>query len=116
MDWKKCATISTSNTNENYRQLTQCPKEAGLLWKMENRDGICAQTPDGWVDWEYPDGDDQTSLGYYLDTFTSAGWISPAMPGYGNCGIQSSGSWKDTTSVKAYQSSYPVDVYYKGIE
>ena len=117
IDWTKCATISSSYSNENYRQLTQCPNRAGLLWKIENSNDICAETPAGWVDWEYPNGNEQNSLGFYLNNFTHGGWISPAMPHSNNCGIQSSGSWKDTTSVRAYQSSQgSVEVYYKGIE
>merc|ERR1719228_293748 len=92
-----------------------CPQDAGHTWKLEDGSGVCAENPDGWVDWEYPDDDSQNSLGFYLDTWSSSGWISPAMPSYDNCGILSSTAWKDTTSVSAYRSTGGfVRVFYTG--
>ena len=58
-----------------------CPQTPGLKWKIEDNRGVCAQTADGWVDWEYPGDNAQKSLGYYLDSWYNAGWISPATPG-----------------------------------
>ena len=120
-NWTKCATISTSYSNVNYRQLTQCPMRAGLYWKIKNGTGTCAQNHPGWVDWEYPwhfDQNEQKPLGHYLNSLNSSGYISPAMPGHTDtvCGIQSATSWKDTTSVRAYRSNDTIDVYYKGIQ
>ena len=79
---------------------------------MDNN-GVCAQTDDGLIDWEYPNDGAQNSLGYYLDTFNKNGWISPAMSKSANCGIQSSSKWKDTTSVRATMARGPMRVYYK---
>ena len=117
-DWKKCATITTSYSNANYRQLTQCPTPAGLFWKIKNSKGTCAQNHPGWVDWEFPNQNEQKPLGHYLNNFISIGYISPAMPVHtlAHCGIESATSWKDTTSVRAIRSNDAVDVYYKGIQ
>merc|ERR1719228_2583042 len=91
-----------------------CPQEAGHRWRITDDDGVCAENPDDMIDWEYPDNDAEESLGFYLDTWSSAGWISPTMPGYDNCGVQSYTSWKDTTSVNAYNSNGSVQIYYEG--
>ena len=109
----KCATITKSYSNDNYLELMKCPKTSGFKWKIEDSSGVCAQNDDSWVDWEYPDKNDQRSLGYYLDIYNHAGWISPAMTGGTNCGIESKSSWKDTTSVKAFSSVGTVNVFYK---
>ena len=91
-----------------------CPQEAGHIWKMEDSTGICAQTQTGWVDWEYPNNNAQESLGFYLDTWASSGYIGPATTASGTCGILSSGAWKDTTSVAAFMSTGSITIYYLG--
>ena len=95
--------------------MIKCPKTPGYRWKLEDNNGVCAQTADGLIDWEYPNNDAQKSLGYFLDTFDKNGWISPAMSSNSpaNCGIQSSSKWKDTTSVFATMARGPMRVYYK---
>ena len=112
LGWIKCATITSYYSNANYKELLKCPKNAGLRWKIEDSTGICAQTKNGWVDWEFPDDNAQKSLGFYLDAFDNAGWISPAMNGNDNCGVYTSSNWKDTTSVRAHKSSGSMTVYY----
>ena len=100
-----CATITGSETYDNYVQLLRCPQDAGLTWKLEDNDGICAQTQTGWVGWEYPSPNfqnEQKSLGFYLDTWDMSGWISPATTESIKCGISSFTFWKDTTSISAF--------------
>ena len=114
-DWRRCATITTSYTNDNYVQLLNCPQDAGLTWKIEDDNGICAQTQADWVDWERPDDNAQKTLGYYLDTESERGWITTATsgPNTGNCGIRSFSAFKDTTSVEAWQSTGSIIIYWK---
>ena len=112
-EWTKCATLTTSASNENYQQLIKCPKTPGYKWKLEDNNGVCAQTANGLVDWELPHNDTQKSLGYYLDIFDKNGSISPTMHKTAICGIQSGPKWKDTTAVRAKLSSGPIRVYYK---
>ena len=81
---------------------------------MEDSTGVCAQNKIGWVDWEWPNNNEQKSLGYYLDTFSSSGMISPAMTGTSYCVINSATKWKDTTSVRAWKSTGSITVYYRG--
>ena len=107
-----CATITTSDSNANYLELLKCPQQAGLKWKLEDSTGVCAQTHTGWMDWQYRNGNGQSSLGFYLDTFTKKWDISPAMKSGSQCFIRSYTKWKDTTSVKAYRSTGSITVFY----
>ena len=103
-----------SYSQSNYQRLKNCPSQAGIKWKLEDRNGVCATTADNLVDWEYQNNNEQKSLGYFLDTFWLAGTITPAVPdNSGNCGIRSQSSWKLTKSVITYGSSGTIRVYYR---
>jgi len=114
--WTSCGTITTDDTNENYQQLLNCPKNPGLMWKLADSTGVCAQTENGLLDWEFPNDDAQKSLGFYLDTWGSSGYITPATSrtDSDNCAIQSAAVWKDTESIRAVRTSSgsSLTVYY----
>ena len=93
--------------------MLKCPQDEGFAWKLEDNDGVCAQTQPGWVDWEWPDDNAQKSLGFYLDTWNKGhGMIAPVTSGSTNCYIGSSDAWKDTTSLYASGTLGPITVYY----
>jgi len=112
--WTACATITTTDSNENYKELLNCPKNPGLAWKLVDSYGTCAETETGLIDWERPDDNAEKSLRFYLEEDTRSGYISPSSrrDDADNCNIKSDTAWKDTDSIYAYESSGSITVYY----
>ena len=64
-------------------------------------DGTVCNDGEGSVGWQYPNDHAQRELDYYLDTFTSSGWITvdTARSAGGSCGfVVGGGSWNQVTT------------------
>ena len=106
------------NTNDNYIELLKCPQNPYLIWKIEDNNGVCAENEPGYADWNYGNYDETYSLGYFLgeEAFDND-WIYPGGDKDGSntgCGLATEIVWKNTTKLKAYQSTGQITVFYSG--